>query len=486
MRTGKQYLEALRDNRCVYMNGEKVDDVTTHPAFKGISETLAKLYDFSNDENNDMTYITEDGTTANKIFMIPRSREDLAIRREAITKWAETTYGMVGRSPDHVASFLAGFSSWGEIFEKEERNYRENVDNFYKYVRDNDLYLSYAIIPPQIDRSKSSHELDEKFLAMGVYEEREDGIVIRGSQMLGTAAAVADYMFISCITPLRPGDEDYAVSFAVPCNAPGLKFYTRPSYAMGKSSTYDYPLSTQYDESDALLVFDDVFIPWDQVFVYKDIDLARSQFFESPAHVLGNTQAQTRLMTKLKFIIGLAKKITEMNGVAKLPPVQEKLGELATLVATTEGLLLAAEYNCEIDKNGVARPHPRYLYGAMGQQNTLYPKVIQIVRELVGGGVLQVPSSFHELVNDETKGDVEKYIRSSSVDAVEKVKLYKLAWDIIGTEFGGRHLQYELFYGGAPFVVKGYAYRNYGFNEAEALVDNCLQSYGLPVAELNK
>lgn len=486
MRTGKQYLEGLKDGRCIIMNGEKVEDVTIHPAFQGISNSIAKLYDISSDPKNKMTYTTEDGTEASLFFKVPRSREDLRERREAVSKWAEANYGMVGRSPDHVGSFLAGFTSWGEVFERGGQKYRENINNFYKYARDNDLYLSYAIIAPQIDRSKTSHELEEKFLAMGVCEEKEDGIVIRGSQMLGTAAAVADYMFISCIAPLRPGDEEYAVSFAVPVNAPGLKFYTRPSYAMGKSSQFDYPLSTQFDESDALLVFDDVFIPWEHVFIYKDIQLTRAQFFETPAHILGNTQAQTRLMTKIKFILGIATKITEMNGIDKLPPVQEKLGELATLAATTEGLLLAAEYNCVIDKNGVARPNPRFLYGAMGQQSTLYPKVIQIVRELVGGGVLQVPSSYKELINEETKADMDRYIRSTNARAEEKVKIFKLAWDIIGTEFGGRHLQYELFYGGAPFAVRGYAYRNYDFTETVEMVENCLNSYGLPVKETNR
>lgn len=430
-----------------------------------------------------MTYETEDGTIANKIYMIPKSQEDLKSRREAITKWAQATYGMVGRSPDHVAGFLAGFASMPEVFERGGKRYGDNVVNFYKHARDTDAFVSYVIIPPQIDRSKAVHELDDKFLATGVYEEREDGIVVRGSHMLGTGAAVSDYLFVSCISPLRSGDEMYALSFVVPIGAPGLKLYTRPSYATGKSSLYDYPLSTRFDESDALVVFDDVFIPWEHVFVYKDTKLVSAQFHETPAHRIGNAQAQVRLINKLKFALGLAKKITEMNGIDKIPGVQEKLGELASIASSVEGQTLAAEYECTFDKNGTAIPNARYLYGAMGKQNDIYSSVIHILRDLVGGGVLQVPSSYKELIGSETKGDMEKYIRSASnVSAEEKVKVFKLAWEVIGTEFGGRHQQYEMFYAGASFVVKGYAYRNYDFDETVKLVDHCLNSYGIPVA----
>lgn len=479
VRTGKEYLKALKDGRKIYINGELVQDVTSHPAFKGISQTIAGLYDLAADEAQNMTYVTEDGTIANKIYMIPRSREELKERREAIIKWAEATCGFVGRSPDHVASFIASFASTPEVFERGGKGFGENVVNFYKHVRDEDKYVTYVIIPPQIDRSKAAHEQEEKFLPVGVLEERKDGIVVRGSQMLGTASAVSDYLFVSCITPLRPGDEEYALSFVLPINAVGLKFYARPSYAQNAPSSFDYPLSTRFDESDSLVVFDDVFIPWKDIFVYKNIDILRAQFHEAPAHVLGNNQAQTRFTVKLKFLLGAARKVAAMNGIDKIPSVQEKLGELASIAASVEGSLLASEYNCSLDKNGVARPDPRFLYGTVGQQETIYASVIKIIRELVGGGVLQVPSSYKEMVNPEIKGDIYQYIRSTGVGAEEKIKLFKLVWDIIGSEFGGRHQQYEMFYNGAPFVTKGYSFRRYGYDEPVQLVEKFLAGYSL-------
>jgi len=309
--------------------------------------------------------------------------------------------------------------------------------------------------------------------------EEADGIVIRGAQMLGTGSAISNYLFVSCIVPQRPGDEDYALSFVVPIAAEGLRLYCRPPYALDKPSTFDYPLSTRFDETDALIVFDDVLVPWDNVFVYRDVDLTRAQFFETPAHALGNTQAQIRLATKLKFLIGIARKIAATNRIDVLPSVQEKLGDLASLAAFVEGMILAAEATSKPDRNGVQVPNRRFLYAPMGLQAEVYPRALHLLRELAGGGVLQVPSSVDELTNPETRPDMLRYVRSTGVPSEERIKLFRLAWDLVGSEFGGRHHQYEMFYAGAPYVAKGYAFRNYGYEEALTLVDAFLDGYGV-------
>ncbi|MBM4764698.1 4-hydroxyphenylacetate 3-hydroxylase N-terminal domain-containing protein [Bacillus sp. B15-48] len=484
MRTGKQYLESLKDGRCVYIGGEQVEDITTHPAFKGVSESVAKLYDMAADESQQMTYVTEDGNLANKVYMIPRSREDLTARREAIQKWSEATYGLLGRGPEHVASFMAGFAGNPDVFGLGGQKYAENAKKFYKYARDNSLYLTYALLPPQVDRSKAPAELNDGFTTAAVREEREDGIVVRGALMLATGAAIADYIFIGSAQPLQPGNEKYAFSAMVPVNAPGLKLYARQGYAMDKKSVFDYPLSTRFDESDSLVVLDDVFIPWEHVFNNQNIEISKNFFFATAAHALGNNQAQIRLVTKLKFILGLARKITAMNGIDKIPGVQEKLGELASVIASVEGYLLASEYQCEIDPKGVARPNARFLYGAMGMQNEMYPRVIQLFRELVGGGVLQPPSSYMELLNPETKNDIHRYLGTSAAEAEERAKIMKLAWDLIGSEFAGRHQHYEIFYAGPNHLVRGHSFRNYNFDETVELVDKCLNEYALPTKEV--
>lgn len=480
MRTGKDYLASLVDGRTIYVDGERVADVTAHPGFSGIAQTCARLYDHAADPDNRMIYTApETGREANKVFMIPRSIEDLADRRAAITDWSRLTHGFVGRSPDHVGGFLAGFASNPTVFDTPDRAFGERVSSYYRRLLDESFFVSYVIIPPQVDRSSTAKDWDASYIQVGVVEERDDGIVVRGSQMLGTSSAVCDHVFVSCIKPLQEGDEDYALSLVVPAAADGLKMYCRRPYAVGHPSSFDYPLSTRFDETDALLVFDDVFVPWEDVFVCRDVQRVRQQFFDTPAHVLGNTQAQIRLVEKLKFIIGIGRKIASTNAIDRLPPVQEKLGDLASIAALVESSMLAAEAQATINDQGVAVPDPRFLYASMGLQAELYPRVLSLVRELAGAGVIQLPSSYHELVNDETRGDIERYVRSPGVGAEDRVKLFRLAWDVVGSEFGGRHHQYEMFYAGAPFVSKGYAFRNYRYEEAVERVDEFLASYDL-------
>ena len=479
MRAGKDYLASLGDARRVYMDGKLVGDVRKHPAFTGIISSISKMYDYSSDTKNGMQFDTSWGGKGNKVFMIPRSREELRERHAAIYKWAMLSRGFVGRSPDHVGAFLAGFASNSKLFAREGRPFDRNVEAFYEKVVSEDLYVSYAIIPPQNDRSKTAQGQENKYSQVGVLEEREGGIIVRGSQMLATGTAVSDYVFISCITPLKEGDEDYALSFFLPVDTKGLKMYLRRPYSVDKTSVFDYPMSTRFDESDSFLVFDDVFVPWENVFVYRDIKGLQAQFFQTYAHVLGNNQAQIRLSAKVKFLVGIARKVTATNGTDKIPSVVEKLGELASLSAIVEGMVEASEATSIHRESGVETPNPRFLYGAMGLQAELYPRVLHIMRDLVGAGVLQVPSSSLELTNPETRKDMDDYIRSPGVSSEDRIKLFKLAWDVIGSEFAGRHHQYEMFYAGAPFVAKNYSFRNFGYEEALKSVDDFLGEYGL-------
>jgi len=478
MRTGSDYLNSLKDSRRIYVDGRPVEDVAHHPAFAPIATTIAALFDVAADPSSGMTATDAvSGATVNRLFTAPRSREDLTAFRHAATTWARETHGWVGRSPDHVGAFFTAFAAHPEAFAGGDHDFAANIASYQRRMLEEDLYVSYAIIPPQVSRAATASAWDGDFVQVGVAEERADGIVVRGAQMLATGGAVADEIFVSCIKPLTPEDTDFAISFAVPVGAEGLKLYCRRPYAPAATSHYDYPLTTRFDETDALLVFDDVFIPWDRMFVYKDVAGLRRQFFDTGAHVLGNWQAQIRFSVKLQFLAGLARKVAAVNGVDKFPGVVEKLGELASLVSLVESAVLAAEYTAAPDEQGLWRPGARALYGAMGLQSELYPRVLAILRDLVGGGVLQVPSSVADLTNPETRADIDRYVYSPGAPAEERVKLFKLVWDAVGSEFAGRHHQYELFYAGAPFVVKGYAFRNYGFDQPVSEVDSFLAGY---------
>lgn len=480
MRSGSEYLASLKDSRRVYVNGAPVEDVANDPAFAPIANTIAGLFDLAADPAAGMTRTDEEsGESVNRLFTTPRTREDLVAFRAAATTWARQTHGWVGRSPDHVGAYFAAFAAHPEAFAGGEHDFAANIAAYHKRIVAENLYVSYAIIPPQVSRATTAHGWDGELIQVGVAEERADGIVVRGAQMLATGGAVADEIFVSCIKPLGPEDTDFALGFAVPVGVEGLKLYCRRPYAPAATSSYDYPLTTRFDETDALLVFDDVFIPWDRIFVYRDVAGLRKQFFDTGAHVLGNWQAQIRFSVKLQFLAGIARKVAAVNGVDKFPGVVEKLGELASLVSLVESAVLAAEYTAAPDEQGLWLPGTRALYGAMGLQSELYPRVLAILRDLVGGGVLQVPSSIADMTNPQTRADIDRYVHSPSAPAEERVKLFKLAWDAVGSEFAGRHQQYELFYAGAPFVVKGYAFRNYGFEGPLAEVDAFLAGYGI-------
>jgi 4-hydroxyphenylacetate 3-monooxygenase len=462
------------------LNGERVADVTAHPAFAGAIRTVAQLYDLAHDppRRELMTYPSpRDGRPINKAWLVPRTRDDLAARRRAIKCWADASYGFLGRSPDHVASFFAGFAGAPEFYARGRQQFADNLLRFAAKAADEDLYVSYVIVHPTVDRSKPAHEQAEPYLYAGVAAERDNGIVLRGAQMLGTGAVMSDYVLVTVILPLKPGDEDYAISCVVPTGARGLRLYPRRPYALGATSVFDYPLSSRFDESDALVVFDDVLVPWEDVFIYKNIELTAGQFSVTSAHVLGNTQSHIRSWAKLQFLVGLLKRCMDLSGRSANPETVAQLGDLATRVSLVEGMILGAEAAAEPDRFGVMRPKDSLLYASQVFQQAMYPMLLQQLRGLMGGSVIQLPSSVGELRAPEATADMERYVRWPKASGHVRIKLLKLLWDAVGSEFGSRHLQYEMFYAGEPSSIQGREFRTFDWAAAEALVDRCLAAY---------
>jgi 4-hydroxyphenylacetate 3-monooxygenase len=482
LRSGRNYIDGLKDGRRVFIDGHEVNDVTNHAAFAGIVASNAAHYDMSCANKDVVGYRAPDtGEIVSKIWMQPKTREELAERRAVYHMWTGPMLGLLGRCPAHVSAYISAFAAASSVFNDGKNDFSGNVERCYRTLRDQDLYVTYSIVHPQIDRSKPIHKQGDGFLAVGVYKETDSGIILRGGSMLGTGSAVADYIFVSVIHPLAPGDEDQAISVLVPVSAPGLRLLCRRGYADERVSAFDYPLSSRFDETDAFVVFDDVFVPWENVFALRNPKVCRAQFYETPGQVWANTFAQVRSFTKLQFILGVARKIVAMNGVGKIPQVQEHLGVAAAHVATVEAMLLAAEYTAKTDQWGNAVPNPRFLYAIMGIHSEIYNRVIQIVKEITGAGFLQVPSSIADFENPSIRGDIDRYMGTTSVEALEKVKVMKLGWDIIGSEFAGRHQHYEMFYGGPPFLTRMLASAHYDFSEAEGLVDGFLATYGPPL-----
>ena len=478
LRSGDAFLaELARRRRTVFVEGERVSQVADHPAFRSAARTLAGLFDYAAAPENRaaMTFTSPDtGGPVWRCYQIPKSHADLRLKRIAAEKWAEQTFGLMGRIPDHVANFFCGFAAKPQVFAAGGQGYADNVVNFYKYARDNHRYITYAIVPPQIDRSKPAHKQTDPTLYAGVVKETDGGIVLRGGQQLATGAVFADELHLSCIHPLQPGDENYAIGVAIPLDTDGVKLYARRAYPLQATGAEDYPLTSRFDETDCFVVLDNVFVPWERVFIYRNLEVCFAQWWKTPAHLYGNHQAQARYATKLRFLLGLAKRMNEATGNDRAPPVQVEMGELAAYASIVEHMLHSHETVSPIDEEGILWPSKTALYAVMALQSRINPHMIDIVRELTGAAMISLPSSSKDFDNAEAAADIARYFASGGMDARERIALMRLAWDFIGTEFGNRHQQYEKFYGGAAYLVKMNMFRSYDFARATAMVDRAL------------
>ena len=478
-KTGADHLKSLDDGREVYINGELLDDPINHPAFRNSVRSAAGLYDFQAENLDLMTFQSPtSGKPVNLAWLMPKTYEDLVRRREAIAAWSRRSYGFMGRSPDHIASSLCGQVMGLPVFEAHNPKCARAIWNYYEYARDNDVFLTYVIINPQADRSKDTADQADEYLTTAIVDEDSEGITVRGAKMLGTSSIMANDVLVANIQPLVPGEEKYAISFAIGLGTKGVKIMSRKSYEQSAVTEFDNPLSWRFDENDALIYFDDVKVPWDRVFVYRGLDTCRAQFQDTWAHSNQNYQCQIRLMVKLKFLMGIIRKVCDTNGTTAFPAVREQLGKLAAQASLVEGMVKGIEVAGE-DFNGYFAPNRHLVYAAQVMTQEMYPQMVNVMRELAGGGLIMLPSSAEDFANPELAELIHRTQKSSIVDPVGRVKLMKLAWDALGSEFASRHVQYEMFYAGAQFVTRGHMYRTYPWNDGTDMVDELLASYEL-------
>lgn len=480
MKTGAKHIEGLQDDRTVFINGERVSDVTRHPAFARSVQSVGNLYDYAGAPENQeiMTFETSSGSRANRIWQLPESYDELVERRRALEAWGALHAGFFGRAPDYIASCVSGMYMGLELFEAYDKDRARAFADYYAYVRDNDLYLTSLFNNPQADRSKSAANQRDSFLTAGVVDQDARGITVRGSKMLATGAIVADEVFVCTVQPLQAGDEPYALSFAMPMGSKGLKLISRKSYEEASPSVFDNPLSSRFDENDAVAYFDDVKVPWERVFVFRNTEMCQKQFHDTPAHVYQNYQAMIRLSVKVRFLVGLARRIAEINGVIGFPQVRETLGQLAAESGMIDALVAAMEAK-GTHRGRYFVPHRPTLYAAETLTQQLYPKILTTLRELAGGAMIMLPSSVADFRNPEIASVIERTQQSPAAGAADKVKFYKLAWDAVGSEFASRHQHYEMFFTGASFVTKGRSFRYYDWDAAGTLVNAILDGYDL-------
>jgi len=479
-KTGAEHIKSLNDGRTVYLDGELVGDVTEHRAFRNAVRSAAALYDFqARPENLELMTFAFDGSNrrVSRAWQMPHSYDEMVQRRKALQAWAALSCGFLGRSPDHLASALIGQRMGIEVFRRRSPERAKALAGYVDYATRNDIFLTYVIINPQAERSKDWGEQKENLVAR-IVDEDSSGMTVRGAKMLGTSSIMANEVLVANLQPLKPGEEDLAFSCALPMNAKGLRVLSRKSYEAHAVSVYDNPLSSRFDENDALMYFDDVKVPWDRVFVHRDTDLCRAQFHDTPGHAYQNYQAQIRLSVKIAFLAGLARRITEVIGTTKIPSVAEQLGHLAAQVGMVNAMLSGMEASGSRVGEWYV-PNKHYMYSAQVLTQELYPRVIQTIRDLAGGALIMLPSSVDDFANEDLRRIIDKTQRSAAFAPEQKVKFLKAAWDAIGSEFGSRHTQYEMFYAGARFVTTGHSFRTFDWDHATELVDVLLKSYDL-------
>lgn len=477
--TGDDYLESIRDGRRVFVGRERVDDVTAHPAFRNAARSFAMIYDRKRAaENRDVMTFEEDGETFSTYFLLPRTREDLWRRFETHRRIASWTHGLMGRAPDNFPSYVSGLVMDPAMFDRIRPGFGDNIVAYYRHMRANDVFASHTVTNPQGWRPASPAEPAPRAApTLRVVDENDRGVVINGLKMLGTASVFCHETWCGNLQPLAAGQEKESITCVVPLNAPGVSIWSRKPFERHAVSEFDNPLATRFDETDSAVLFENVQVPWERVFCHDNVEMTRAIYMRTPGHAMANHQANIRFLEKLKLIVGIAKKIADMNNVGQVPMVQFTLGRLAAMEATLEGLIIG-QINCGEDQAaGFHTVNRRYVYAALHWCTNNHSEICDTVRELMGAGVFQMPADASVLDDPKLRESFETYWSAPGQTAKERMKLTKLAWDLLGSDFAGRHMQYEKFYAGPGFVMNSYSNLTAPWADWTGRVDELMSSY---------
>nr|AFV52156.1 aryl-ACP hydroxylase [Streptoalloteichus sp. ATCC 53650] len=482
--TGAEYLESLRDGREVWIHGERVADVTEHPAFRNNARTVAGLYDalWDSPERDVLTTTTDTGNGGftHPFFRPPADTGELRAGRDAIAAWQRRCYGWLGRSPDYKASFLATLGAHADFYEP----FADNARTWYRRCQERVLHVNHALVHPPVDRHKRPEEVSDVYVH--VDRETDAGLVVSGAKVVATGSALTNYNFIAH-HGLRVREKNFAVVFMAPMDIPGVKLFCRASYELAAATTgspFDYPLASRMDENDAIIVFDQALIPWENVFVYGDLDKANTFFHNSGFMPRFALHGATRLGVKLDFICGLMLKAVQINGTDDFRGVQGNIGELVALRhmiwALSDAMIAGATPWAE----DYVQPNQEYALAYRTLAPGVYGRMREIVQNTVGSGLIYLNSGVADFHNPEVRPYLDRYLRGSHGHTAEqRVKVMKLLWDAVGSEFGGRQELYERNYAGNPDDNRAQALRvaqRSGVTDGMLeLVDRCLSEYDL-------
>ncbi|GGF00014.1 4-hydroxyphenylacetate 3-hydroxylase N-terminal domain-containing protein [Mycetocola zhadangensis] len=446
-RRGYEYLAGLNDGREVWYGAERVN-VAEDPTFAGSVAGMAAYFDYQWENQDDCLFPSpETGDQISVAHIRPRSADDIARRHRAFDRFARYSMGMLGRTPDYVNVVLAGHVSRTDIWEKaSDPIYYERISNYQKYVAENDLALTHTIVHANIDKSIGELDGANAELTLQVVDRTDEGVIVRGAKMLATLGPIADECYVYPATPIRPGYEKYAISFAVPMNTPGVVVVCRDHYGVDQS-VEDRPFSSRFDEQDGVVIFEDVLIPHDRVFIDGELDLYNSV---NQGTATGCTQQQTaiRAAVKLEFAYDLLAEIAKTTGSESRPDIATMLGEVHGYLTMTRAIIHSAETRAH-DWGGGAF----FLHDDIGVLRTIMSewmvRVNDVIKTIGSHNLLATPT---QAAFDEPRLGplLEKYLPgANNVSARERAQVFRTAWDFAGSALGSRIELYERFYLGS-------------------------------------
>jgi aromatic ring hydroxylase len=486
--TGKEFLDSLDDGREVWIYGARIKNIAEHPAFRNSARMIARLYDALHrdhaERQNILTCPTEWGGFTHRYFVAPRSAEELVAARDAIVAWSRLTYGWLGRSPDYKAAFLATLGANAEFYDP----YQENARRWYRYSQEHVPFVNHAIVHPPVDRNMAPGAAGGPTdIYAHATRETDAGIYVSGAKVVATGSALTHFTFVAHVGLLPIQDAKFALAFIIPTNAPGVKFICRISNeqrAAVLGSPFDYPLSSRLDENDAIFIMDEVFVPWENVFAYADIDKANNFFPRSGFLPRALLQGCTRLAVKLDFITGLLIKATEMAGTRGYRGVEANIGEVIAWRNAFWGLSDAMAKSPEPWAGEFLLPgsQPAAAYQVLAPE--AYFQIKHMIEKTVASSLIYLNSHARDFKVPELRKYLDRYVRGSGgVPAVERVKLMKLLWDAVGSEFGARHELYEINYAGSHEEIRRYALlgslASGQYERWKGFAESCMAEYDL-------
>ncbi len=460
-RKGKEVLQKLRETPpAIWYRGEQVTDVTSHPAFKNGVHSLAELYDLQWEQPDVMLFESPlSGEQVGRSYMIPHTKEELLSITTMMRVWADYHHGMMGRAPDYLNRAMTAYAGGADFIAQHDPRFADNARNYHQHIREQDLCLTHTLITPQANRSVGTADQTDPFLAARVKEETDAGIVIRGARMLATLPMADEIMvFPSTLLKNRPEDAPYAFGLSIPCNTQGLKFICRESVDYGRSR-YDHPLGSRFEEMDAVVIFDDVFVPWERVFLYRDVEICNKAYSATGALVNMSHQVIVKNIAKTEFLLGLAALMVHTIGIEIFQHVQEKLATIWINLETMKAFLKAAEADAALDDYGVMRPAWDPLDAARNLYPHLYPRMIEIIQQLGASGLVATPTE--DDINGPLRGEIERFYQAARADALERIPVFRLAWDTAVSAFATRQALYERYFFGDPVRMAGVLVRSH-------------------------